>query len=159
MNVTICSRKAAEELLCTDALSRTAVIAFCDPPSTDRPAPTPPLDYTGAAARVFTVAVRDLDLSVLPDVGLTYDTYLPEADVLAAFIYQARADGLHILCQCEYGQSRSAACAAAILEHFDGTGISIFADYRYYPNQVVYHKIIDALIRRGLNEQQCPKAQ
>ena len=153
MNVTICSRKAAEELLRTDALSHTAVISFCDPPSTDRPAPTPPLDYTGAAARVFTVAVRDLDLSVLPDVGLTYDTYLLEADALAAFIYQARADGLDILCQCEYGQSRSAACAAAILEHFDSTGISIFADYRYYPNQVVYHKIMDALIRCGLNEQ------
>lgn len=96
MNVTICSRKAAEELLRTDALSHTAVISFCDPPSTDRPAPTPPLDYTGAAARVFTVAVRDLDLSVLPDVGLTYDTYLLEADALAAFIYQARADGLWI---------------------------------------------------------------
>ena len=159
MNVTIRSRKAAEELLRTDALSRTAVISFCDPPSADRPAPTPPLDYKGAAARGFTVAVRDLDLSVLPDVGLTYDTYLPEADALAAFIYQARADGLHILCQCEYGQSRSAACAAAILEYFDGTGISIFADYRYYPNQVVYHKIMDALIRRGSNERQCPKAQ
>ena len=138
MNVTICSRKAAEELLRTDALSHTAVISFCDPPSTDRPAPTPPLDYTGAAARVFTVAVRDLDLSVLPDVGLTYDTYLLEADALAAFIYR---------------QSRSAACAAAILEHFDSTGISIFADYRYYPNQVVYHKIMDALTRHGLNEQ------
>lgn len=55
------------------------------------------------------MAVRDLDLSVLPDVGLTYDTYLLEADALAAFIYQARADGLDILCQCEYGQSRSAA--------------------------------------------------
>ena len=41
MNVTICSRKAAEELLRTDALSHTAVISFCDPPSTDRPAPTP----------------------------------------------------------------------------------------------------------------------
>ena len=159
MNVTICSRKSAEELLRNGFPPHAAVISFYDPPSTDRPAPTPPLDYTGAAARVFTVAVRDLDLSVLPDVGLTYDTYLPEADALAAFIYQARADGLDILCQCEYGQRRSAACAAAILEHFDGTGISIFADYRYYPNQVVYHKIMDALIRRGSNEQQCPKAQ
>ena len=69
MNVTICSRKAAEELLRTDTLSRTAVISFCDPPSVGKPAPTPPLDYAGKAARVFTVAVRDLDLSVLPDVG------------------------------------------------------------------------------------------
>ena len=80
-------------------------------------------------------------------------TDLPEADALAKFICQSKADGLDILCQCEYGQSRRAACAAAILEYFDGSGISIFADYRYYPNQVVYHKIMDALIRCGLNEQ------
>ena len=151
MNVTICSRKAAEELLRTDTLSRTAVISFCDPPSVGKPAPTPPLDYAGKAARVFTVVVHDLDLTALPDVGLNYDTYMPEADALAAFICQARADGLDILCQCEYGQSRSAACA--ILEYFDGTGISIFADYRYYPNQVVYHKIMDALTRYGQEAQ------
>ena len=104
MNVTICSRKAAEELLRTDTLSRTAVISFCDPPSVGKPAPTPPLDYVGKAARVFTVVVHDLDLTALPDVGLDYDTYMPEADALAAFICQARADGLDILCQCEYGQ-------------------------------------------------------
>ena len=126
MNVTICSRKAAEELLRTDTLSRTAVISFCDPPSVGKPAPMPPLDY---------------------------DTYMPEADALAAFICQARADGLDILCQCEYGQSRSAACAAAILEYFNGTGISVFADYRYYPNQVVYHKVMDALTRYGQEAQ------
>ena len=149
MNVTICSRKAAEELLRTDTLSRTAVISFCDPPSVGKPAPVPPLDYAGKAARVFTVVVHDLDLTALPDVGLDYDTYMPEADALAAFICQARADGLDILCQCEYGQSRSTACAAAILEYFNGTGISVFADYRYYPNQVVYHKIMDALTRYG----------
>jgi len=106
MNVTICSRKAAEELLRTDTLSRTAVISFCDPPSVGKPAPVPPLDYAGKAARVFTVVVHDLDLTALPDVGLDYDTYMPEADALAAFICQARADGLDILCQCEYGQSR-----------------------------------------------------
>lgn len=105
MNVTICSRKRAEELLRNGFPPRTAVISFCDPPSTDRHAPTPPLDYTGAAARVFTVAVRDLDLSVLPDVGLTYDTYLPEADALAAFIYQARADGLDTSASANMGRA------------------------------------------------------
>ena len=95
------------------------------------------------------MVVHDLDLTALPDVGLDYDTYMPEADALAAFICQARSDGLDILCQCEYGQSRSAACAAAILEYFNGTGTSVFADYRYYPNQVVYHKIMDALTGTG----------
>lgn len=153
MNVTICSRKSAEELLRTGFPPHTAVISFYDPPSRQRAAPVPPPDYDGKAARVFSVAVHDLDLTALPDVGLTYDTYLPEADALAEFIYQSRADGLDILCQCEYGQSRSTACAAAILEHFDGIGISVFADYRYYPNQVVYHKIMDALARCGPNAQ------
>ena len=52
---------------------------------------------------------------------------------------------MDLICQCEYGQSRSAACAAAILEFYDKNGISIFADYRYYPNQLVYNKVKDAL--------------
>lgn len=85
MNVTICSRKAAEELLRTDMLSRTAVISFCDPPSVGKPAPVPPLDYAGKAARVFAVVVHDLDLTALPDVGLDYDTYMPEADALTRY--------------------------------------------------------------------------
>ncbi|MDE7093984.1 MAG: hypothetical protein K2O52_03615, partial [Oscillospiraceae bacterium] len=51
----------------------------------------------------------------------------------------------NIICQCDYGQSRSAGCASAILEHFYHTGISVFADYRRSPNQVVYHKVFDAL--------------
>ena len=38
-----------------------------------------------------------------------------------------------------------AGCAAAILEHFAGRGIDVFVDYRYYPNQLVYHKVFDAL--------------
>ncbi|MBR1662997.1 MAG: hypothetical protein IJ696_01565 [Ruminococcus sp.] len=61
------------------------------------------------------------------------------------FIISAYTQGKNIICRCEYGQSRSAGCAAAILEYFCRNGISVFADYKYYPNQVVYHKIYDAL--------------
>jgi hypothetical protein len=43
------------------------------------------------------------------------------------------------------GITLTAACAAAILQHFEDRGIEIFADYRYDPNQLVYHKIFDAL--------------
>lgn len=64
---------------------------------------------------------------------------------MAAFIVKAYIDGKNIICQCEYGQSRSAGCAAAILENFYRRGIDIFAEYKYYPNQVVYHKVFDAL--------------
>ena len=87
---------------------------------------------------------------MLDEFNLTYDTYLPEADKLAEFIYDAKKMGFDIICQCEYGQSRSAGCAAAIREHFYGDGIKIFADYRYYPNQLVYNKLYDALEKQAL---------
>lgn len=143
MEIKIYSRKTVEGLLRTGFPSNVAVISFYDPPSALQK--DNPVDYSGKADRVFQVAIHDIDLSVLPDYDLTYDTYFPEANDLAQFIYSARADGLDMICQCEYGQSRSAACAAAILEHFCKNGISVFADYRYYPNQVVYHKVFDAL--------------
>lgn len=128
-------------------LEHTAVISFYDPPSKRCPSGDVPVDYRNARCRVFFVALHDIDREVLSDFGLTYDAYFPEADALAEFILAAVRDGLDIVCQCEYGQSRSAACAAAILEHFCHTGINVFADYRYYPNQMVYHKIKDALDR------------
>lgn len=147
MMVKITSRKAVEAYLRDHCLEHTAVICFYDLPSKRCPTGDVPVDYRNARCRVFSAALHDIDREVLPDFGLTYDTYFPEAGALAEFILDAVRDGLDIVCQCEYGQSRSAACAAAILEHFCHTGINVFADYRYYPNQMVYHKIKDALDR------------
>lgn len=145
-NVTVCSRKAVEQLFQTGFPGHTAVISFYDPETSyHRGKDYQPVDYSGKAERLFQVPIHDIDLSVLPEFGLTYDTYFPEADELAEFIYSAKSDGLNILCQCEYGESRSSGCAAAILEHFYKTGITIFADYRYYPNQVIYHKVLESL--------------
>ena len=93
---------------------------------------------------------NDIDLAVLPKYHLTYETYFPEADDLAEFIFTAKREGKDIICQCEYGESRSSGCAAAIHEYFYNDGIKIFADYRYYPNQMVYHKVYDALERYGI---------
>lgn len=146
MKVTIYSRKAMEKLLLTDFPRNTAVISFYDPETSySRKDDYKPVNYTGKTDRIFQIPIHDIDLSVLPRFGLTYDTYFPEADKLAEFIYSAIEDGLDIICQCEYGESRSSGCAAAILEHFYKSGISIFADYRYYPNQVIYHKVFEAL--------------
>ena len=145
VQVTICSREDAEGLLRQGFPAHTAVICFFAPPSRRDRVPLKPLDYTGKAERVFRAAVHDIDLEILGEYGLCYETYLPEAERLAEFIFAAKRDGLDFLCQCEYGQSRSAACAAAILEFFEKTGISVFADYRYYPNQLLYHKVYDAL--------------
>lgn len=50
-----------------------------------------------------------------------------------------------IICQCEHGQSRSAAIAAAISEFKFKNGIEIFADDNYYPNKFVYKKVFKYL--------------
>ena len=65
---------------------------------------------------------------------------------IAAFLKE-KPDSL--ICQCEWGQSRSAAVAAAILEYQSGRGIRIFADPRYSPNKLVYRKLLQTL--RGEN--------
>ena len=149
MNISICARNDVEKMLAEGTFpANTAVVSFCDPEqSRTKIRIMPPVDYREKAERVFLVRIHDLDRDSLHHVGLTEETYFPDADKLAQYIKQARKDGLDILCQCEYGQSRSSACAAAILQHFEKRGIDIFADYRYYPNQLVYHKIFDALER------------
>lgn len=154
MNVGICSRQEAEELLRQGFPAHTAVISFSDPVFCRIDPDYKPVDYTGKAERVFQAALHDIDRDILADYGLTYETFLPEAHDMAEFILNAEHDGLDIICQCEHGQSRSAACAAAILEFFYKDGISVFADYRYYPNQLVYHKVFDALkeARKSLDE-------
>lgn len=144
MNVYIYSREEIEKLLQKDFPKNTAIISFYDPPGKykDR---LLAVDYKGKTDMLFQVAVYDIDLEVLEDYGLTFDTYFTEVEELAEFICEANAKDMDIICQCEYGQSRSAACAAAILEYFEGNGISVFRDYRYYPNQLIFNKVYEAL--------------
>ena len=152
MKIEIYSREAMEKRLQAGPLKNTAVISFYDPPTSRTPVDYKPLDYTGQCDFVFPVGVHDIDIEILPEYGLTFDTYLQEADRLAAFIKIVCSDGMDIICQCEYGQSRSAACAAAIREYYYNDGISIFADYRYYPNQLIFNKLLDALHETDLKE-------
>lgn len=144
MKVSIYSRDEIEKLINNDFPKNTAVISFYDPKGI-RSDNLTPIDYKNQAEMIYQVAVYDIDIECLEDYNLTFDTYLPEAKEIAEFIYQAKDKGFDIICQCQYGQSRSAGCAAAILEHFEKNGISIFADYKYYPNQVVFNKMLNAL--------------
>ena len=154
MTVKIYSRKVMEALLSKENLENTAIISFHDPVGRGRRCPQEyePIDFKGKCERVMQIALHDLDPEALADFDLTEETYFPEADELAEFIYKAKDEGLDIICQCEYGQSRSAGCAAAILQHFESRGIDIFTDYRYYPNQLVYHKVFDALVKYNQGE-------
>lgn len=146
MKVAIYSREKVENLIADSQFpSNTAVVSFCAPELKHTDNDYMPVDYSSVCSDVFYCEVDDLDIDSLPEKGYTYDSYFPEAVELAEFINNAYRNGKDIICQCEYGQSRSAGCAAAILEHFYRRGIDIFAEYKYYPNQVVYHKVFDAL--------------
>ena len=144
MKVEVYSRDAMEELKQAGFPKNVAVISFYTPTG-KRESYFPPVDYRGFTDRVFYVGIVDIDIELLPEYGYTYETYIAAVDELAAFIRAAHDEGLDIICQCDWGQSRSAGCAAAILQHFEARGIDIFADYRYYPNQLVYHRVFEAL--------------
>ena len=146
MTISVYSREAIERIIAEGKFpDNTAVISFYDPAIKHIDENYSHVDYSKVCKNVFYSELDDLDLDVLKHKGYTYDTYFPEVSDIATFIYHAYDKGLNIICQCEYGQSRSAATAAAILEHFYHNGISIFTNYDYYPNQVVYHKVFDAL--------------
>lgn len=145
MKIDIRSRDAIEKINTNEFTENVVVISFYDPAPHYNGPTYYPVDYSGKVDKVFYIPLRDIDIEILPDYNLTYETYFPEVEELAKFIYDAVENHYDIICQCEFGQSRSAGCAAAIREHFYRDGIRIFADYRYYPNQMVYHKVYDAL--------------
>ncbi len=148
MKISIFSRTDIEQLLSEGVFpDKTAVVSFYDPVLNHIDSDYHAFDYSDVCDNVIYCELEDFDIEDLRDARREYRDYFPEADNIAEFIYQAFDNGLDIICQCEYGQSRSAGCAAAILEHFYGTGITVFADYQRYPNRVVFHKVYDALER------------
>jgi hypothetical protein len=150
MNVSVYSREAIEKLIADGNFpENTAAITFYDPAIKRLDKDYTHVDYSSVHADVFYSELDDLDLPVLKRRGYTYETYFPEADDMAAFILRAYRDGMDLICQCEYGQSRSAGCAAAVREFFNHDGIEIFSNYAYYPNQVIYHKVYEALCRQA----------
>ncbi len=144
MTVTFYSRKSIENLI-ADGMSfkNWAVISFYDVGDDENR-----VDYSGVCYRVMYIGIDDIDREELYDSGGNFDTFFPEANQTAEFIIDCYNRGLDIICQCEYGQGRSACCAAAILEHYYHNGISVFSDYACYPNLLIYHKILNALNHR-----------
>jgi hypothetical protein len=104
---------------------------------------------------VLYIKADDLDIYDLNDMGITVYDYFLNSIKLAQFIIKAHERGKDIICQCEFGQGRSAGCLAAIREYFFHDGISVFADYIYTPNKIIYNELIHELRRQGgmMNEQ------
>ena len=72
-----------------------------------------------------------------------------QAEAVAGFILSLKDRADLLICQCEHGQSRSAAIAAAVLEYQSRSGIEVFADDCYYPNKTVFKKVLRQLQQKG----------
>lgn len=146
MKISIFSRKEIQKLMDSDDFpENTAVISYYNSKMRQLNREYCPVNYSGFCDNVLYCEVDDLDYDYLKEKNFTYDTFFPESADVAKFVYDAYNNGMDIICQCDYGQSRSAATAAAIAEHFYKNGIWIFADYKRCPNQVIFHKVFDAL--------------
>lgn len=140
MDISIYSRQQIEEKLRSGFGQNVAIISFCDPD-------LQPVDFQDIPRdRIILCKCPDIAYEELEAEGFSYDTFLPEAADIARLVKYAVQKKDSIICQCEYGESRSAGCAAAILEFYENSGIDIFTDYKRMPSQLIYHKVYDALV-------------
>lgn len=157
MKIIIHSRKSIEKMMRTGFPENTVVISFYDPPEEgEKPRR---ISFSRWTKRVFQIPLGDISYDALAEHKVSYGTYFTESEELAAFILQAAKENMDIICQCEDGQSLSAGCAAAIHEYLFGDGVFVFADYRFAPNQMVFHKVYNALwlMEKGRTEPRTQK--
>ena len=148
MKIAIMSRKRIEKMAQQPFPERTAVISITDSDAL-------PVEFPNAPDFLLALAFDDVDpksdllnelLQDFPDFQYEFQIITEQqAEKIANFskIMYISADLL--ICQCEFGQSRSAAVAAAIMEHFSGNGIDIFSDDRYCPNKYIFRKVLGKL--------------
>lgn len=161
MEILIRSRKEIERMASVSFREKTALISITD------------FDYHFAELKNkpdFLLQIKFDDVPVADDFGeeighepteeekkiieVDYHTLTDEGAKQIAEFYNSVKDKAEILiCQCEYGQSRSAALAAAFIEYESRNGIRIFADDRYVPNKSVFRKIY-SLLKNLTNENQ-----
>ncbi len=153
MKIVIKSRATIEEIAKNPFPEKTALISITDYGCDFADLKHKP-DY------LLQLAFDDVDRDVFLD---ELDTYTPtdedririenkyhmfsdeQAKQIADF-YNEVADKVdYIVCQCEHGQSRSAAIVAAFMEYRSKNGIKIFADDRYYPNKTIFKKVLKYL--------------
>ena len=135
MTISVYSKSRMYDLIEKGIPNNTAIISFSDTEEDyiDFPEGTDVLKVAFYDVRPHTVSKDH------------YDKILPQAKDIAEYVYKKMKENKDIICQCDYGISRSAGLAAAIMEAYAGKGIDVFADYRYTPNQFVYNKVLKEL--------------
>ena len=152
MKIKIMSKRAIEKYAELPMSEKTAVISITDFGCEFA-------SFKNAPDYLHQVAFDDVDNDVMVDelgkdateeekkeIEAKYNMFSDaQAKAVAEFYFDICDKVDCLICQCEHGQSRSAAMAAAIVEFRSRKGIKIFADDRYYPNKVVFRKLLSAL--------------
>ena len=152
MKILIKSRAAVEKMALTPFAEHTALISIGD------------ANWCFAELKhkpefLLQIAFDDVDSDVIVDeLGrkpfeeerqkheIKYKMFSDEQADLVASFYHSHKDSIStLICQCEHGQSRSAAVAAAILEYRSRKGIMVFMHEKYFPNKMVFRKVLHAL--------------
>lgn len=153
MKVLIMSRKEIEEMAREPFPKNTMLISV-----TDYGYPFAKLKYL--PSRLLQLQFDDVDADVFLDelghkpnekervqIEKKYHMFTDEqAFEIGKSFFEVRNNIDLIICQCEHGQSRSAAIASAIMEYTKGKAIDIFASDKYYPNKYIYQKIYHTLL-------------
>ena len=152
MKILIKSRKEIEMFSKKSFPPQTLLISITD-------ANDIPVELTNEPEYLIRVAFDDVDNDVIVDevgknataeeIVLVEQKYnmisREQAHEIAKTYYNHKDEINTLICQCEHGQSRSAAVAAAILEFRSRRGIDVFSNDNYYPNKVVYRRVLEAL--------------
>ena len=72
-----------------------------------------------------------------------------QAKEIADFANEIQDNCERLIVHCEYGQSRSAAVAAAISKFFEGHDSGIHKNPAYHPNRTCFQYVLDALRGRS----------
>ena len=147
MNIKICSRIDIEKISSKPFDTDTALISIRD--TNDK---FPDLMYK--PEWVLGIVFDDISSEEIDDyAGNNYWLFDESAaDTIAKFVLLHEKKIETLICQCEHGQSRSAAVAAALREFYNKDGISIFSDDRYYPNKLVFRLTLKSLNCQNISE-------
>lgn len=147
MKIRILSREGIEKLAQKRFTAKTAVISITD-------YNYEPVELKYQPNYLLRLSFDDVDADVFADEP-DADSFVIEAKYhmlsdeqarqIAKFYHLVRNHADVLICQCEHGQSRSAAIAAAILEYGSRSGINVFADDRYFPNKFIFKKVLKAI--------------
>ena len=135
MKIKIYSREALEELSKAPFASNTSIISIRDTGDI-------PINLINKPNHILQLEFDDVsfnehDKSDYPGFPKAFD--YETAKSIVDFVYKYKDETDILICQCEYGESRSSAVAAAILEKFYGSGKVISSDERYCPNLYIYN--------------------